>query len=70
MCVFSAIVGEVHQVVYLSDSRAPLALDRNKVFLPWANYKYYFMWGFPDHSAKVAAVDTDKVRMFVKGGRT
>ena len=48
-------------MVCLSDGKAPLAVDRHKLLLPWANYKYYLMWGFPDHSAKVATVDTDKV---------
>ena len=38
-----------------------MAVDKNKIFLPWANYKYYFVWGFPDHSARIASVDTDKV---------
>jgi len=57
----AVISGEVSQMVCLSDGKAPLAVDRYKLLLPWANYKYYLMWGFPDHSSKVATVDTDKV---------
>ena len=60
--LFSLVIsGEVAQMVSPSDNKIPLAVDRNKIFLPWSNYRYYFMWGFPDHSARIAAVDTDRV---------
>ena len=45
------------------DHKFPLAVDNNKIFLSWGNYKYYFNWGFPDHSARIATVDQDKVCM-------
>ena len=50
--------------------RTLLALDRNKLPLP-PLFSRYFMWGFPDRSARVASVEADKVRgrgKEVKGG--
>ena len=37
-----------------------VAVERNKVLLP-PGYSRYFMWGFPDRSARIAAVENDKV---------
>ena len=56
----SEIRGEVHHISLVGD-RTLLALDRNKLPLP-PLYSRYFMWGFPDRSARVASVEADKVR--------
>ncbi len=45
-----------------TEQRVPMAVNKNKIFLSWANYRYYFVWGFPDHSARIATVDNDRVR--------
>ena len=54
------IRGEVHYMSLVGD-RSLLVLDRNKLPLP-PLYNRYFMWGFPDRSARVAFVEADKVR--------
>ena len=53
------IRGEVHYISLVGD-RNLLVLDRNKLPLP-PLYSRYFMWGFPDRSARVAFVEADKV---------
>ncbi|CAI8023122.1 WD repeat and FYVE domain-containing protein 3 [Geodia barretti] len=53
------IRGEVHHISLVGD-RTLLALDRNKLPLP-PLFSRYFMWGFPDRSARVASVEADKV---------
>ncbi len=40
---------EVNQMVCPAEQRVPMAVNKNKIFLSWANYRYYFVWGFPDH---------------------
>ncbi len=40
------ISGEVNQMVCPAEQRVPMAVNKNKIFLSWANYRY---WGFPDH---------------------
>ena len=58
------IRGEVHHISLVGE-RNLLVLDRNKLPLP-PLYSRYFMWGFPDRSARVASVEADKVRL--RGG--
>ena len=55
----SEIRGEVSQMVSISD-KIPTAVEKNKLLLP-PNYNRYFMWGFPDYSARIATVEGDKV---------
>ena len=50
----------MHHIALVGD-RTLLALDRNKLLLP-PLYTRYFMWGFPDRSARVSSVEADKVR--------
>ena len=40
--------------------KVPIAVEKNKLLLP-PNYTRYFMWGFPDYSARIATVEGDKV---------
>ena len=56
---FPEIRGEVSQIVYLADKHL-IAVDRNRVLLP-PGHNRYFMWGFPDHSARIALVEGDRV---------
>ena len=53
------IRGEVSQMVSITD-KIPIAVEKNKLLLP-PNYNRYFMWGFPDYSARIATVEGDKV---------
>ena len=46
-------------MVCVSDNK-PIAVDKNKLLLP-PNYTHYFVWGFPDYSARTATVDADRV---------
>jgi hypothetical protein len=63
----AAISGEVSHIVCPVEHKVPIAVDKNKVFLSLGNYKYYFVWGYPDHSARIVSVDTEKVRR--EGGK-
>lgn len=56
----SEIRGEVSQMVSVTD-KIPIAVEKNKLLLP-PHYNRYFMWGFPDYSARIATVEGDKVR--------
>ena len=47
-------------MVCVSDNRIPVAVDKYKLLLP-PNYTHYFVWGFPDYSARTATVDADRV---------
>ena len=53
------IRGEVSQMVSITD-KIPIAVEKNKLLLP-PHYNRYFMWGFPDYSARIATVEGDKV---------
>lgn len=53
------IRGEVSQMVSVTD-KIPIAVEKNKLLLP-PHYNRYFMWGFPDYSARIATVEGDKV---------
>lgn len=57
------IRGEVSQMVSISD-KIPVAVEKNKLLLP-PYYNRYFMWGFPDYSARIATVEGDKVSSHV-----
>jgi hypothetical protein len=46
-------------MVSISD-KIPVAVEKNKLLLP-PYYNRYFMWGFPDYSARIATVEGDKV---------
>ena len=59
------IRGEVHHISLVADKYI-LALDRFKLPLP-PLYSRYFMWGFPDHSARVALVEADRVSVRTAG---
>ncbi len=54
------IRSEVAQMICVSDNKIPIAVDRYKLLLP-PNYTHYFIWGFPDYSARTANVETDRV---------
>lgn len=60
MYLYSELRGEVSQMICVFDNKVPTAVDRYKLLLP-PNYTHYFIWGFPDHSARIANVETDKV---------
>ena len=55
------IRGEVSQMVSVTD-KVPIAVEKNKLLLP-PNYTRYFMWGFPDYSARIATVEGDRVSL-------
>ena len=59
LSVSPEIRGEVNQMVSITD-KIPTAVEKNKLLLP-PNYNRYFMWGFPDYSARIATVEGDKV---------
>ena len=59
--------GEVNQIVYVGD-RHLAAVERNRVLLP-PSFNRYFIWGFPDCSARIALVEGDRVRVCVEGDR-
>jgi len=50
----------VSQIVYVAD-RTLVAVERNRLLLP-PTFTCYFAWGFPDHSARIALVEGDRVR--------
>ena len=45
--------------------KVPIAVEKNKLLLP-PHYNRYFMWGFPDYSARIATVEGDKVSTDIK----
>lgn len=51
-------------MVSLGDKN-PIAVEKNKLLLP-PNFNRYFMWGFPDYSARIATVEGDKVRSHLR----
>ena len=59
------IRSEVNQIVYVAD-RNLVAVEKNRLLLH-PTYTRYFTWGFPDHSARIALVEGDRVRR-VQGG--
>ena len=48
------------QIVYVAD-RTLVAVERNRLLLP-PTFTRYFTWGYPDHSARIALVEGDRVR--------
>jgi len=50
----------VSQIVYVAD-RTLVAVERNRLLLP-PTFTRYFTWGYPDHSARIALVEGDRVR--------
>ena len=55
---------EVSQIVYVAD-QILVAMERSRLLLP-PTFTRYFTWGYPDHSARIALVERDRVR---GGGR-
>jgi len=41
--------------------RTLVAVERNQLFLP-PTFARYFMWGYFNHSARIALVEGDRVR--------
>ena len=48
------------QIVYVAD-RTLVAVERNQLLLP-PTFTRYFTWGYPNHSARIALVEGDRVR--------
>lgn len=44
--------------------KVPIAVEKNRLLLP-PNYNRYFMWGFPDYSARIATVEGDRVSVSI-----
>ena len=56
---------EVSQIVYVAD-QIQAAMERSRLLLP-VTFTRYFTWGYPDHSARIALVEEDRVRGRGKG---
>ena len=50
----------MNQIVYVAD-RTLVAVERNRLLL-LPTFTRYFTWGYPDHSARIALVEGDRVR--------